>query len=198
MNCQLKIKQVHEIEPYYSWRDDYIASEDERSPFYAVEYSEFEFDKQIYNFLLHPQWDDFGSQTLYLKVLYADYDKGFAVIELIGEWNDAIYNDIMLLKRKLIDLLISEGVQKFVLIGENVLNFHGSDDSYYEEWYEDIEEGWIVALNFREHVVQEFKAHNIDYYLNFGGELNEFPWRTLRPKQLYHHIQERINKRLGE
>jgi len=33
--------EMHEIEPYYKWRDDYIASEDEYSPFYATEYSEF-------------------------------------------------------------------------------------------------------------------------------------------------------------
>jgi len=188
---------LHEIEPYYSWRDDYIAAEDERSPFYGVIYSEFEFDKKIYNFLLHPQWDEFGSQTLYLKVLYVDYEKGFSIIELIGEWNDAIYNDIMLLKREIIDIMTAEGIHKFILIGENVLNFHGSDDSYYEEWYDDTDDGWIVGLNFRAHVVEEFKAQNIDYYIHFGGDLNTFPWRTLKPKQLYHHIEERINKRLG-
>lgn len=55
---------MHEIEPYYQWRDDYISAEDERSPFYNTEYSELYFDKQIYNFLLHPQWDEFGSSTL--------------------------------------------------------------------------------------------------------------------------------------
>ncbi|QBQ42814.1 hypothetical protein [Sphingobacterium psychroaquaticum] len=188
---------MHDLEPYYNWRDDYIAADDERSPFYGTVYSEFEFDKKVYNYLLHPQWDEFGSTTLYLKILYVDYDKGFSIIELIGEWNDAIYNDIMVLKREIIDVLIGEGIQKFLLIGENVLNFHGSDDSYYEEWYEDIEDGWIVALNFRDHVIQEFKTIGVDYYIHFGGELDTFPWRTLKPKQLYHHIQERINKRLG-
>ena len=35
---------MHEIEPYYKWRDDYIAAEDEYSPFYATQYNEFEFD----------------------------------------------------------------------------------------------------------------------------------------------------------
>ena len=74
---------MHEIEPYYRWRDDYIASEDPLSPFVDTKYSEFEFDKQIYNYLIHPQWDFFGSQTLYLKVLYADYDLGFSIIEFI-------------------------------------------------------------------------------------------------------------------
>lgn len=68
---------MHEIEPFYRWRDDYVAEEDPLSPFFGTEYSEFEFDKQVYNFLLHPQWDSFGSNTLYLKVLYVDYEKGF-------------------------------------------------------------------------------------------------------------------------
>lgn len=188
---------VHEIEPYYNWRDDYIVSEDERSPFYGQVYNEFAYDKQIYNFLLHPQWDDFGSPSLYLKILYVDYDRRVAIIEFIGEWNDAIHNDIMNLKREVIDLLVHEGINKYILIGENVLNFHGSDDSYYEEWFEDIEDGWIVGLNFNAHVIQEMKAFNIDYYLNFGGNLTDFPWRTIRPKQLYHHIEQQVNKRLG-
>ncbi len=37
---------------------------------------------------------------MYLKVLMADYDEHYAIIELIGEWNDAIENDIMELKRR--------------------------------------------------------------------------------------------------
>ena len=78
---------MHEIEPYYKWRDDYIAAEDEFSPFYATQYSEFEFDKQIYNYLLHPQWDSFGSNTLYMKVLFVDYERSYCIIEFIGEWN---------------------------------------------------------------------------------------------------------------
>ena len=188
---------MHELEPYYHWRDDYIASEDERSPFFGTIYNEFEFDKKVYNFLLHPQWDHFGSLTLYLKVLYVDYDRGYTIIEFIGEWNDAIYNDIMILKRELIDMMIDEGINKFILVGENVLNFHASDDSYYEEWFQDVEDGWIVGLNFREHVIKEFQDNQIDYYINFGEYLNNFPWRTLKPKQLFHHIEEHIQRRLN-
>lgn len=187
---------MHEIEPYYRWRDDYIASEDDRSPFYGTEYSEFEFDKQIYNFLLHPQWDSFGSGTLYLKVLYCDYERGYAIMELIGEWNDAIYNDIMLLKRELIDLMVDNGIDKFILIGENVLNFHASDDCYYEEWFQDIEEGWIAGVNFRTHVIEEFRSANIDYFINFGGMLNELNWRNQRPVQVFKAVEEQLNRRL--
>lgn len=188
---------MHEIEPFFNWRDYYVSSEDEKSPFYGTVYSEFDYDKQIYNFLLHPQWDAFGSLTLYLKILYVDYDKNYTIIELIGEWNDAIYNDIMLLKREIIDLLIDEGIRYFILIGENVLNFHSSDDSYYEEWFSEIEDGWIAGIGFREHVIQEFQQQNIDYYINFGGQLNHIPWRTLKPRQLFHHVQEYLQKRLG-
>lgn len=187
---------MHEIEPYYRWRDDYIAAEDMRSPLFDTQYNEFEFDKQVYNYLLHPQWDYFGSQTLYFKIIYVDYDKEYSIIELIGEWNDAITNDIMLLKREIIELMIGEGINKFILIGENVLNFHSSDDCYYEEWFQEVEDGWIAGINFREHVIDEFKTHNIDYYINFGGGLDNLNWRNLKPIQLFKKVEEQLIKRL--
>lgn len=187
---------MHEIEPYYRWRDDYIASEDPLSSFFDTKYSEFEFDKQIYNYLIHPQWDFFGSQTLYLKVLYADYDLGFSIIEFIGEWNDALHNDIMTLKREIIELMVDEGLNKFILIGENVLNFHSSDDCYYEEWFQDVEDGWIAGINFREHVISEFKRNNIDYYINLGGNLDDMAWRNLKPIQLFKNIERELGRRL--
>ncbi len=187
---------MHDIEPYYRWRDDYVAAEDERSPFYQTEYSEFEFDKQVYNYYIHPQWDYFGSQTLYIKILFVDYDRSYAIIEFIGEWNDTIYNDIMMLKREILELMMHEGINKFILIGENVLNFHSSDDSYYEEWFQDVEEGWIAGVNFREHVIEEFKRSNIDYYINFGGQLDEMIWRNLKPVQFFKKVEEQLIKRL--
>ena len=45
---------MHAIEPHYNWRDYYIASEDERSPFYGRIYSEFEFTHAIYDHVIHP------------------------------------------------------------------------------------------------------------------------------------------------
>ena len=187
---------MHDIEPYYRWRDDYVAAEDERSPFYQTEYSEFEFDKLVYNYYIHPQWDYFGSQTLYVKVLFADYDRQYAIIEFIGEWNDTIYNDIMLLKREILELMMREGINKFILIGENVLNFHSSDDSYYEEWFQDVEDGWIAGINFREHVIDEFKRSNIDYYINLGGNLDDMAWRNLKPIQFFKKVEEQLMRRL--
>ena len=148
---------MHSIEPYYHWRNLYISSEDEYSTFYGREYSEFEFEHSVYNFCIHPQWDSIGSPTLFIKILFVEYNEGYAIIEMIGEWNDAIENDIMTLKRDIIEELIREGINKFILIGENVLNFHYSDDCYYEEWSEDIKDGWIAGINFHEHVTNEFK-----------------------------------------
>lgn len=188
---------MHFIEPFFNWRGDYIASEDTASPFYERQYSEFEFSNRIYNYLIHPQWDYFGSATLFLKVLYTDYDQGYAIIEFMGEWNDTIENDIMLLKRDVIEPMMSNGINKFILIGENVLNFHSSDDCYYDEWFEEVEEGWIATINFHDHVVKEFIAANIDQYFVFGGELEEIEWRTYLPNNLFTKIENLVIKRIG-
>lgn len=188
---------MHNLEPHYHWIELYNASEDERSPLYGRIYSEFEFTNQLYNFLIHPQWDNFGSESLFIKILYADYDQNFCIIEFLGEWNDCIGNDIMLLKQEILETLMRHGINKFILIGENVLNFHASDDCYYEEWFQEVEDGWIVALNFREHVITEFQAYNLDYYLNFGGDFDDFNWRKHKPNQLFNLIDASVTKRLG-
>ena len=187
---------MHSIEPYYRWRDYYIAEEDIISPFYGREHSEFEFTDHIYDFALHPQWDSIDSPTLFLKVLYADYEQGFTIIEFIGEWNDLLYNDIMILKRDIIEAMTYEGINKFILIGENVLNFHHSDEEYYAEWFDEIEDGWIIGLNFREHVIEEMQQAQIDYYINLGGRFQDINWRTFSPTRLFEHLDELVTKRL--
>lgn len=187
---------MHCIEPYYHWRNLYIASEDDASPFYNRDYSEFEFGNHVYNFYIHPQWDHFGSSTLYIKILYVDYDEGYCIIEMIGEWNDAIENDIMTLKRDVIDEIIACGINKFILIGENVLNFHGSDDCYYEEWIDDIEDGWVALVNFHEHVEREMQNVEIDQYFIMGGKMDELDWRTYLPNQLFDKVNSIVENRL--
>lgn len=174
----------------------YIASEDPRSPFYDREYSEFEFTDTIYNYYIHPQWDNIGSPTFFIKILFTDYEKGYAIVELIGEWNDAIENDIMTLKRDIIEPIMEEGINKFILIGENVLNFHYSDDSYYEEWFDEVEEGWIALINFHDHVIREFERINIDHYFVMGGELEDIEWRTYLPHQFFKKVDSLVQKRL--
>ena len=116
---------------------------------------------------------------------------------MIGEWNDCLYNDVMTFKREIIDHLINEGISNFVLIGENVLNFHYSDDCYYEEWAEDIEEGWIAAINFQPHVLREMEQVGIDQFFLWGGELNDFNWRLFKPQDLKMKIDAILNHRLG-
>ena len=174
----------------------YVASEDPHSPFYEREYSEFEYSNTIYNFYIHPQWDFIGSPTLFIKILFVEYEKGYAIIEMIGEWNDAIENDIMTLKRDIIEPIMAEGINKFVLIGENVLNFHYSDDSYYEEWFDEVEEGWIALINFHDHVIREFERINIDHYFVMGGELEDIEWRTYLPFQFFKKVDSLVQRRL--
>jgi hypothetical protein len=185
---------MHDIEPFYRWRDSYIASEDEKSPFFQRVYDEFKFTHKIYNYFIHPQWDFFGSHTLYTKIIFIDYEEKYAILEFIGEWNDCLTNDIMFLKRDLIDHLIRNGISKFALICENVLNFHGSDDSYYEEWFEDIVEdnGWVSFINVLDHVSDEMNATKLQFYVNHGPHLNDVNWRAQKPHTLIATIERLI------
>lgn len=187
---------MHLVEPHFGWRGYYSAEDDTQSPFYGRVYSEFEFTNRIYNYVIHPQWDEIGSETLFIKILFTDYQDGYSIIELIGEWNDAIENDIMTLKRDIIELLMHEGINKFILIGENVLNFHSSDDSYYEEWIDDIEDGWVALVNFHDHVSREMQQANIDQYFFMGGQLDDVEWRTFLPHQFFNFIKKIINNRI--
>ena len=190
---------MHQIEPHYLWRHLYKSSKDPNSPFYKEQYSQFEYTNKVYNYLIHPQWDSFGSETLLLKVLYVDYDNHYAIIEMIGEWNDAINNDIALLKRELIDSMIDCGIEKFIILGENVLNFHGSDDSYYQEWWEDTPGGYVVLLHFRDHVLQEMEDTGLHHYVLLEEEdETTWNWKTKKPELLFEQVDKRILMRLQE
>ena len=187
---------MHNIEPFWLWRDLYISAEDERSPLYNRLYNEFEYTNTVYNYVIHPQWDFIGSSTLYLKIIYVDYALSYAIIELMGEWNDCIYNDIMFFKRNIIEPMMQEGINKFILVGENIFNFHASDDCYYEEWHEEIEDGWITPIHFRKHVIDEFKSQRIHYYINFNETINALNWRTYQPNQLFCKVESLIKQNL--
>jgi hypothetical protein len=131
-----------------------------------------------------------------MKVLYADYDFNYVIIEMIGEWNDAIENDIMQLKRSVIDVMIAQDIYKFILITENVLNFHSSDDSYYEEWYEDIKDpgGWIVWLNLPEHSMHDFRQARLQRYVH---TMEYAAWRTNLPQHVFQHVDNNMLKLLS-
>jgi hypothetical protein len=188
---------VFDIEPFYNWRDHYRADEDERSPFYGAVSPDEAVINRLYDQLLHPEWDAFGAATLYAKVLMADYRRGYAVIEFIGEWNDAVHNDVMFLKRDVIDPMLAEGIRRFILLGENVLNFHADADDYYAEWYEEVAEdgGWIAALNFREHVREEMEVAGIPRYFLMNREF--IAWRTFTPWALAERVDAAVTRRLG-
>ena len=179
---------MHEIEPFFNWRHIYISEEDSLSPFYGRQYSEFEFTHTVYNYYIHPQWDEFGSRTLYIKIIIADYELHYAIIEMIGEWNDAIENDIMNLKREVIDKLRKNGIYKIIFITENVLNFHSGDKDYYIEWQEEMldEAGWAVAINMSEAAQYEFKRKKIDTYILL---LHIVEWRIYKPYHLFRKVE---------
>ncbi len=187
--------RMQDIEPFYNWRHIYTAEEDAASPFFGRNYSEFEYSQTLYNYYIHPQWDYFGSPTLFMKLLYADYELGFVVIELLGEWNDAIENDIMTLRRNITDDMMKAGISKFIVIAENVLNFHSSDDSYYEDWHQELEDenGWIVILNMPQQSRYDFLRARLTNYIQL---FNVEQWRTYQPEVLFTLINDEFSNRL--
>ncbi|HCT22644.1 MAG TPA: hypothetical protein DIW54_04625, partial [Chitinophagaceae bacterium] len=85
---------------------------------------------------------------------------------------------------------------KFILITENVLNFHSGDKDYYEEWYEEVSdaEGWIVALNMPEATQYDFRKRKLNYFIELMEILE---WRTYRPYHLFKKIDEQLTNRLN-
>ncbi len=186
---------MHDIEPYFLWRDLYIGSEDNKCPFFGVINNEFSYSNKVYNYYIHPQWDSFDSITLYMKLLFVDYEEGYCIMEMIGEWNDAIENDIMTLRRDVTDILYAKGVNKFILIAANVLNFHSSSDDYYQEWREQIsdEGGWVVIIDMPEQSQYDFKRARLTNYIS----LIDFPhWRTLKPEIVFQEVESLFGRRL--
>jgi MFS superfamily sulfate permease-like transporter len=125
----------------------------------------------------------------------ADYEEHYLVMELIGEWNDAIENDIMELKREVIDKFFAEGITRYILIAENVLNFHSDGRDYYEEWFEEVtdENGWVVILNMPEQTQHDFRKARLNRYLELMEMTN---WRTYKPFHLFKKIDGDIMQRL--
>jgi MFS superfamily sulfate permease-like transporter len=130
-----------------------------------------------------------------MKILFTDYELKYTIIELIGEWNDAIENDIMTLRREITDELFREGISRFILITENVLNFHSSDDAYYEDWFDQLQDegGWVALVDMPEQTQYDFKRARLTNY----ARLIEFPqWRTLKPEIVYQQIESEMIKYL--
>jgi hypothetical protein len=101
----------------------------------------------------------------------------------------------MQLKREVADWFKQEGITKYILIAENVLNFHSGDKDYYQEWFEEVtdDDGWIVCLNMPEQTQYDFKRKKLNYYI----ELMEIAdWRVYKPFHLFRKIDEQIMKRL--
>ena len=186
---------MQDIEPYYNWRHLYIAEEDPLSLMYKRNYSEFEFSNTVYNYYIHPQWDEFGSRTLYLKILFIEYEQNFAIIELLGEWNDAIENDIMTLRRNITDVLYKQGIVKYIIIAENVLNFHSSDDNYYADWRDQLEDsaGWVAIVNMPMQSQYDFKQARLNNYINL---IDLSQWRTLKPELIFQQLDDNVMKGL--
>jgi hypothetical protein len=190
-------RELRDIEPFYGWLELYNHSQDNNSPFYEVEHNLFYYDRSINHIPAHPLWDDIGSESLLVKILYANYQENYAIIELFGEWNDLFDNDYKLLAENCLTYLIDHGINKFILICENVFHIYLEKDDYYEALQEELEDGWICALRLRDEVKEEMIHYHISPYFYWSDLLDELAWRRLKPFQLFALVNSRIHKALG-
>lgn len=188
--------ELRDIEPFYGWLHLYSHEMDENSPFYEVEHNLFEYDRQMNRIPVHPLWDSIESESLLVKVLYADYDRKYAIIELFGEWNDLYENDYKLLAENCLTYFIDAGINRFILICENVFHGYYETDDYYEAVQEELGYGWICLLRMRPSVREELEAYQLTSYFFQSEICDELPWRKLRPAQLFDAVNQRIRMTL--
>ncbi|MCI4670850.1 MAG: hypothetical protein MRZ79_22130 [Bacteroidia bacterium] len=189
-------KELHDIEPFYGWLAMYNHEMDEKSPFHDVEHNMFYYDRSINNIPAHPLWDDFGSESLLVKIQYADYQEGYAILEFFGEWNDLYDNDFKLLSENVLSFLVDFGINKFIFIVENVFHAYFDADDYYQAMEEAIEDGWICLLKSREEVREDMEQYGIDQYFYFNPKLDQLNWRKLKPYQIYGLVSNRLGNLL--
>jgi hypothetical protein len=187
---------MHDIEPYFGWQNYYNAYQDAQSAFFNT-ITASSYKHSVYGYFIHPDWDSIGSETLYCKVIMVNYTLKYAIVELFGEWNDTLHNDVMFLKRVVVDYLVKHQIKYFILLGHNVFQFHGGETDYYEEWFDDLEDGWIAAVNFRSFILDEFSKYRLDFYMDFGGTLQFDNWRTMKPDLFFSLISALIQRRLA-
>lgn len=188
---------MQDIEPFYGWLGHYQNEQDPYSPFHEVEHNEFFYDRSVYNYLAHPLWDHIESESLLIKILYADYDRGFAVIELFGVWNDLFENDFKLLCENCLDILVDNGINKLIFIAENILSIYVDEDDYYQALHENIEDGWLCLIRPREHVREDLLEYHLDQYFFWSEQLDQIQWRKLKPWQLFLRVEEKMSRILG-
>jgi len=184
------------IEPYYGWLHLYSHEMDEMSPFHEVEHNLFYFDRHVYTFNAHPLWDSIESESLLMKILFVDYDSGYTIIELFGEWNDLFENDFKLMCENCLDIMLYYGVEKYIFICENVFNIYFEHDDYYSHFMEQLEEGWMCVLKARSNVLEEFVKYDIQQYFYWNHELDKLNWRKLKPWEIKDKIDASISKLL--
>lgn len=109
-----------------------------------------------------------------------------------------LHEDVMWLKRNVADVLMKEGIFKFVFFCENISIFHSGEDEYYAEWAEEVQEenGWIVLLNIRQHIEEEMLEARLQQYMYFGENYNDINWQTQKPAIVFSIIDAMVNGRI--
>jgi hypothetical protein len=76
------------------------------------------------------------------------------------------------------------------------LNAFPQEDDYYAEWIEDLAGGWIVGINFQQHVSDELLRYGMGLYLHLSPDLNNVNWKGKPPEVLFEAISRLLLRRI--
>jgi len=107
-------------------------------------------------------------------------------------------NDYKLLAENCLTFLLDHGINRFILICENVFHAYFETDDYYEALQEELDEGWITLVRPRQNVLEELASYNLSHYFYHSPMLDELNWRKFKPYQLFALIESRITRLLKE
>ena len=99
---------MHAPEPYYAWRNHYIASNDLASPFTTGSTMSLPTTSRSTTTTSTHNGMSLGAKPSTPKCCTPTTTRA-TVLEFIGEWNDCLFNDIMLLKRRSLILCAMAG-----------------------------------------------------------------------------------------
>jgi hypothetical protein len=62
-------------------------------------------------------------------------------------------------------------INRYIFIGDNIFNFHDSDDCIYQEWIDEVEDNWFVFVTLEESHAKERRKYIVFNFFLYLDEI---------------------------
>jgi hypothetical protein len=105
-------------------------------------------------------------------------------------------NDFKLFTENCLLAFTAAGIDKFILICENVFNIYLENDEYYNAFQDEIPDGWIALIRARDAVLEEITRYGLSGVFYWTKELDLMSWRKMKPDDIFEKINVSMRKAL--